>query len=187
MTYGGGVNSLINLNTGYFAAAIEATVKQDSGSVVFFDVTGNFISSVKVGSLPDMITVTPDENKVLTANEEESNDAYTIDPKGSVSIIDISGGITSVSQPDVKLLFFDNTPDTIPGSIKNPATSYSVDLEPEYIAINNSSTKAKVICQESNVFIEIDLIGDSILNYKGLGFKDHLLIENGLYPSRTQN
>jgi|TARA_B110000259_G_scaffold102731_1_gene118281 DNA-binding beta-propeller fold protein YncE len=183
LNYGGGVNSVVALNNGYIAAAIEATVKQDSGFVVFFDTAGTFISSVKVGALPDMITVTPDGNKVITANEGEPNDAYTIDPKGSISIIDISKGVSNVTQSDVTLLFFDNAPVNIPGSIKNPATNYNVDLEPEYVAINTNSTIAMVVCQESNVFIEVDLIGDSILSYLGLGFKDHSLPGNGIDAS----
>lgn len=187
LNYGGGVNSVVSLKNGYFAAAIEALVKQDSGSVVFFDNSGLFISSVKVGALPDMITLTQDGNKLITANEGEPNDAYTIDPKGSVSIIDISSGVTSVSQADVTTLFFENAPSLIPGSIKNPGASYSVDLEPEYIAVNASSTIARVICQESNVFVDVDLIGDSILSYKGLGFKDHSLAGNGFDASNKDN
>lgn len=183
LSYGGGVNSVVSLKNGYFAAAIEAVIKQDSGFVVFFDIGGTFISSVKVGALPDMIIITPDGNKLLTANEGEPNDAYTIDPKGSISIIDISGGVTSISQSDVSILFFDNAPISILGSIKNPSTNYSVDLEPEYIAVNENSSIARVVCQESNVFIDIDLIGDSILNYKGLGFKDHSLPGNGFDAS----
>lgn len=180
LTYGGGVNSVVTLNNGYFAAAIQAPVKQDTGFVVFFDTAGNFVSSVKVGALPDMITATKDGNKLLVANEGEPSDDYLTDPKGSIGIIDISGGISGLSQADVTLLFFDNAPSSIPGSIKKPGTTFSVDLEPEYIATNESSTKAAVVCQESNVLILLDLINDTILSYKGLGFKDHSIVGNGM-------
>ncbi len=54
--YGGNVNSVVSLNNGYIAAAIEAAVKQDPGFVVFFDTAGNYITKVMVGSLPDMVT-----------------------------------------------------------------------------------------------------------------------------------
>lgn len=187
LNYGGGINSVVNLNNGYFAAAIEAPIKQDSGFVVFFDTAGNFVNSITVGALPDMVTITKDGNKLLVACEGEPSDDYLTDPKGSIGIIDISGGISSLSQANLTLLFFDNAPTTIPGSIKNPNTSYSVDLEPEYIAVNEASTKAAVVCQESNVLILVDLVNNSILGYKGLGFKDHSISGNGMDVSNRDN
>lgn len=187
LNYGGGVNSVVSLGNGYFAAAIEANVKQDSGFVVFFDTAGSFVSSVKVGALPDMITVTKDGSKVLVANEGEPSDDYLTDPKGSIGIINITGGVPSVSATDLTLLFFDNAPSAISGSIKKPGVTYARDLEPEYIAINDQSTRAAVVCQESNVLILVDLINDSILGYKGLGFKDHSLAGNGMDVSNRDN
>ena len=104
--YGGGVNSLVNVGNGYIAAAIEDTNAQAPGKVVFFDINGLYINEVTVGVLPDMITVTEDKSKVITANEGEPNDDYDVDPLGSVSVIDISGGITNVTQADVTTLDF---------------------------------------------------------------------------------
>ena len=104
--YGGGVNSLVNIGNGYIAAAIEDTNAQAPGKVVFFDMSGLYINEVTVGVLPDMITVTEDKSKVITANEGEPNDDYNIDPLGSVSVIDISAGIVSVTQADVTTIDF---------------------------------------------------------------------------------
>ncbi|KAA5539936.1 DUF839 domain-containing protein [Roseiconus nitratireducens] len=42
-----------------------------------------------------MVTFTPDGNKVLVANEGEPDDG--VDPEGSVSIIDVSGGVLSAT------------------------------------------------------------------------------------------
>ena len=53
-----------------------------------------------------MLTVTKDGNKIIVANEGEPNDDYTVDPEGSVAIIDISNGVTNLSQSDVKILNF---------------------------------------------------------------------------------
>lgn len=178
--YGGGVNSVVNLENGYFAAAIEAPVKQDSGKVVFFDLLGNYVSEVTVGFLPDMITVTKDGNKVLVACEGEPNDSYTVDPEGAIVIIDISVGVPTLNSTHVKFITFGNAPTNIVGSIKKPGTTQAEDLEPEYIAVNENSTLAAVACQENNVLIFVDLTADTILSYKGLGFKDHSLTGNGL-------
>lgn len=183
--YGGGVNSVVNLDNGYFAAAIEAVVKQDSGKVVFFDVSGNYVSEVMVGFLPDMLTVTKDGNKVLVACEGEPNDAYTVDPEGSIVVVDISGGVPTVTNNNVTFITFNNAPTNIPGSIKKTGTTQAEDLEPEYIAVNETSTLAGVVCQENNVLILVDLTADTILAYKGLGFKDHSLAGNGLDASNV--
>ena len=104
--YGGGVNSLVNIGDGHFAAAIEDTNAQAQGKVVFFDMNGLYINEVIVGALPDMITVTEDKSKVIIANEGEPNDDYDVDPLGSVSVIDISGGIAGVTQADVTTIDF---------------------------------------------------------------------------------
>lgn len=103
--WGKGANSVAYYG-GYIAAAVEADETGDRGSAVFFDVNGNFVADVEVGYLPDMIIFTPDGNKVLVANEGEPNDEYTLDPAGSVSVIDISGGVMNVAQSDVTEINF---------------------------------------------------------------------------------
>lgn len=181
--YGSGVNSVVALKNGYIAAAIEATVVQDSGKVVFFSTTGAFAKQVTVGALPDMITLTPDGKKVLVAGEGEPNSTYTIDPKGTINIIDISGGITTLTQANVKILSFDAAPSSIAGSLRKPSTAWANDLEPEYIAVNETSTLAVVGCQEANLFVMVDLTADTIKGYKGLGFKDYNLSGNSIDAS----
>lgn len=103
----GGITS-IAVKNGIIAAASPNTNPQQNGSVVFFDINGNFLKQVTVGALPDMVTFTPDGTKVITANEGEPNDAYTVDPEGTISIIDISGGIANLTQSNVTTLNFNN-------------------------------------------------------------------------------
>lgn len=90
--YGDGVNS-VAVGNGILAAAVEADDFDANGSVVFFDASDNsFIAEYEVGVLPDMVTFTSDGATVLSANEGEPNDDYTVDPQGTISIIDISNG-----------------------------------------------------------------------------------------------
>ena len=186
-TYGGGVNSLVNLGNGYFAAAIEAVVKQDSGKVVFFDTDGNYVSMVTAGALPDMVTVTKDGSKVLVANEGEPNANYDVDPEGSITIIDISAGVASLTAANVTHLDLKNAPAKIDGALFKPGATKAQDLEPEYIAVNDASTLAAVTCQENNVLILVDLTTNTIVSYKGLGFKDHSIPGNGFDASNKDD
>lgn len=185
--YGGGVNSVVVVNGTHLAAAIEADVKQDNGKIVFFDLNGAFVSEVTVGALPDMVAVSPDGSKVICANEGEPNDDYTVDPDGSISIIDITGGIANLTNSNVTTLGFENAPVTIEGSIKKPNTTWKEDLEPEYVAVSEDSKKAYVICQEANVLITLNLENNSIVDYMGLGFKDHSLSNNMLDVSNKDD
>lgn len=185
--YGGGINSVISLNNGYIATAIEADPKQDPGKVVFLDVDGNYVNEVIVGALPDMLVLTPDATTILVANEGEPDDDYLIDPEGSVSSIDLFWGVPDLSQSDVLTYDFSSAPSVIPGSIQKPGTPFSQDLEPEYIAVDAESKKAAVICQESNAYVVIDLFNQQIQGFKGLGFKDHSLSGNGMDASNKDD
>lgn len=184
--YGGGVNSLVVLTDG-IAAAVEADPKTDPGSIVFFDLEGAFLAQVTVGALPDMVTVSPDGTKVLVANEGEPNADYSIDPVGGISIIDISGGLASVSDAQVTTLGFEVfTIDQLPGvRIFGPGASVAQDLEPEYVAVSDDSGTAFAVCQENNAVVRIDLLTNTMVSVTALGTKDHLLPGNGLDASNT--
>ena len=187
LPYGGGANSVAVIDTAYFAVAVEDTIKQDSGKVVFYDYNGNYVNHVMVGALPDMIKLTPNGQQLLVACEGEPNDSYTVDPEGGIGIIDLAGGIPGLTQSQVTLLDFQGAPASITGGIFKPNTSIAQDLEPEYIAVNPASTRAAVVCQENNVLILVDLTNKSILSYKGLGFKDHSQSGNGFDASNRDN
>ncbi|WP_407923490.1 choice-of-anchor I domain-containing protein [Algihabitans albus] len=48
------------------------------------------VTTYEVGALPDLLAFTPDGTKLLGANEGEADDG--VDPRGSISIIDLSVG-----------------------------------------------------------------------------------------------
>src|SRR5687768_15989797 len=87
--FGAGVNS-VAIHDGVAAVAIEAVVKTNPGTVAFYNAASlQLISSATVGALPDMVTFTPNGSYLLVANEGEPNDTYTIDPEGTISIVDV--------------------------------------------------------------------------------------------------
>ncbi|RXR19374.1 T9SS type A sorting domain-containing protein [Flavobacterium amnicola] len=192
MTPYGGITS-VAVKNGIVAVASPNANEQLNGSVVFFDTNGAFQKQVIVGALPDMITFTPDGTKVLTANEGQPNDAYTVDPEGSISIIDISGGIAGLSQSNVTTLLFTgyNAQEATllaSGIRKTKATStLSQDFEPEYITISPDSQKAWVTIQENNAIAEINLTTNSYTDVWSLGTKDVSVPGNGMDISDNNN
>ncbi|MBL7981012.1 MAG: choice-of-anchor I family protein [Flavobacteriales bacterium] len=185
MSLYGGVANSICVVPGGIAVAAEASPKTDAGKVVFFDANGTFLSQVTVGAQPDHVTVSPNGQRVLSANEGEPNDTYSIDPEGSISIIDISGGLASLSNTNVTTLGFGAyTPAMLPGvRIFGPAGTVAQHMEPEFITISDDSQKAFVACQENNAIVRIDLATNTIEQITSLGLKDHSLPGNGLDAS----
>ena len=84
------VNS-IAYKGGYLAVAIEASPKTDNGFVALYDATTlELLGSAQVGAQPDMLTFSPDGQYLLTANEGEPNNDYSVDPVGSISILSLT-------------------------------------------------------------------------------------------------
>ena len=71
------------------AVAVQNSTKTSAGRVQIYGSDDlRFLGQVFVGSLPDMLTFTPDGRHILVANEGEPNPDYSQDPEGSVTIID---------------------------------------------------------------------------------------------------
>jgi len=104
----GGINS-VAVSNGIVATAVEVVDSENNdiqlpGQVFFYDTDGNFLNSVTVGTLPDMLTFTPDGTKILVANEGEPGG--DTDPEGSISIIDLSGGVENLTDDNVSTADF---------------------------------------------------------------------------------
>ena len=172
---GGGANS-VAVKNGIVAVAVEAQTKQDPGVVAFYDIDGTFQNSVTVGALPDMLTFNPDGTKILVANEGEPNDDYTVDPEGSIGIIDISGGVGSAIVTTASFNGFDDQKQALINRgvrIFGPDASVSQDLEPEYIAVSADGTTAFVTLQENNAVAVVDIANATVQDVLPLGVKDH--------------
>lgn len=185
----------VAVKNGVVAVAVEASNKQANGYIAFYQADGTFLSAVEAGALPDMVTFSPDGNKVLAANEGEPNGDYSIDPEGSVTVVDISAGVASVTSANVTHITF--TDFNVGGSrenelgndvrISSKSASVAQDLEPEYIAVSADSQTAWVALQENNALVEIDLADNSISAILGLGYKNHAILGNELDASNKDD
>jgi hypothetical protein len=183
--FGSAANS-VAVRDGIVAVAVEASPKTDPGFALFFDTTGKFLKGVQVGAQPDMITFTPDGRRVLTADEGEPNDGYSADPEGTVSIIDVSGGVAELAQSKVKTVTFTqfNSQPVDPRiRILGPRATAAQDFEPEYIAVSGDSKTAYVTLQEANAVAVIDIDAAKVTRLIALGFKDHSKAGNGFDAS----
>lgn len=182
----GGVTS-IAISNDLLAVAVAAQVTTDNGYVLFYNGLENsapvFIDAVEVGALPDSIEFTPDGGKLVVANEGEPSDDYSIDPEGSISIIDILAsnepeetadtiGFTAFNGQMAELMsqglsFPNPSGRTINGNAIT--TTVAQDLEPEYVSTTNEF--AYVTLQENNGVAVVDLDALSV-QVMGLGFKD---------------
>ena len=184
----GDANSIaIDANNQLLAVAMAATSVGEVGQIAFYNISGDtpvFIKNVTVGALPDMVAFSHDGAKVVVANEGEPNGDYSIDPEGTISIIDITNGTIadnalSINFQDYNnkqaeleaqgLVFANPTGRTINGNLIN--TTVAMDLEPEYVSISKDNKYAYVSIQENNGLAIINL-EDNSLELKGLGFKD---------------
>jgi len=170
----------VAVHQGVVAVAVQAPVKTDPGRAVFFDTNGKLLAAVQVGALPDMITFTPNGQYALVANEGEPNAGYTIDPEGSVSIVDVRGNLRKLKQSDVRTATFTAfTKAALDPSVRifGPGATVAQDLEPEYITVSHDSRTAYVTLQENNAIATIDIRSAKITAIRGLGFKDHGRVE----------
>lgn len=182
-TYGNGVNS-IAIYDGLVAIAVEAENKEDNGSVVFIKSSDNsFVGEAEVGALPDMLTFTHDGMKVIVANEGEPTADYSIDPVGSVSIVDISAGAGSPSVTTAGFEYWNDKAESLKnrGIKMGPMTDFNGNpltvaqqLEPEYITVSEDDMTAYVTLQENNAIAVVDITSGEIEDVLALGVKDHM-------------
>ena len=197
------VNS-VSVFDGTLAVAVEADVITENGRVAFYDTDAlQLKGSVEAGALPDMVTFTPDGQWVLVANEGEPNEDYTIDPEGTVMIIDVRHGFDQPNTrtvtfrdwnsdgkhakqiPELKkrgLRIFGQVSQSGDLKKKTPAT-FAQDAEPEWIAVDHESHFAYVCLQEVNAVAEIDIAKATVSRILPLGYKNFGESGNGIDAS----
>ena len=98
-TYGDMTSVAVSADGTKLAAAVQAEGYADNGRVAVFtcnaDGTLTFEQAYETGVQPDMVTFTPDDGRILTANEGEPREGYTdaaADPAGTVTVITPADG-----------------------------------------------------------------------------------------------
>lgn len=176
-----GIPNSVAVYKGMVAVAIEnASNKQANGVIATYDADSQAVLQIyPAGPLPDMVTFSPNGKYIIAANEGEPNDAYTIDPEGSITIIDIASGQIDT----VDFTSYNNR--EIPNDFRvfGPGATFAQDVEPEYIAVSADSKKAYVVLQENNGIAIINLRTKAIDAIIGLGVKDYALPENQIDAS----
>jgi hypothetical protein len=182
----GGLTS-IAISGDLLAVAVPAATPTDNGYVLFYNGLENsapaLLDSVEVGALPDSITFTPNGGKLIVANEGEPNADYSIDPEGSISVIDILASdepeedgetilFTALNGTQAALeaqgMHFPNPNGrTINGNAIT--TTVAQDIEPEFVTATNEN--AYITLQENNGLAIVDL-ETLVLTVIGLGSKD---------------
>lgn len=188
--FGAGVNS-VDVHDGVLAVAVEGNDVNSPGTAAFYATdTLETLGSAATGVLPDMITFTPDGRYVLTADEGQPSDDYSIDPPGTITVIDVSGGFAN---PAVATAAFDGTGlnATVLAQrglrVFGPGADLAADAEPEYIAVSADSSTAYVGMQENNAIAVVDVASATITRLIPLGYKDHMLPGNELDASNEDD
>lgn len=177
-TYGDMTSVAVSADGTKLAAAVQAEGYADNGRVAVFtcnaDGTLTFEQAYETGVQPDMVTFTPDDSRILTANEGEPREGYAdgaVDPAGSVTVITVADG-TAVN---VDFTAYDSNEERQKlidaGIVMKKDTVPSEDLEPEYIAAGNDT--AYVTLQEANAIAVIDLGSLKVTGIYSAGYEDY--------------
>ncbi len=184
-------NSVAVRDDGLGAVAVESAVKTDPGWVVFFDARGDgrALGAVRVGALPDMQTFTPKGDRLVVANEGEPAEDYSVDPEGSVAVIDVPKKLRAPGQKAVRTADFHRFEHDVPAGVRvfgptvNTAFPVSANLEPEYATVDENGRTAYVTLQEANAIAVVDLRSARVTALHPLGAKDHSKPGNGIDTS----
>ncbi|EHR4992019.1 choice-of-anchor I family protein [Vibrio parahaemolyticus] len=169
----GAANSVAVFN-GLVAVAIENNNKQEDGLIALYRSDDlSLITTFKTGALPDMVGFSKDGRYIATANEGEPNSDYSIDPEGSVTLVDLSKGINNADVTQIGFGEFDGVrSDELPKAVRisGPNASIAQDLEPEYLTFADNG-KIYVALQENNAMTIIDPQNHSVEKIVALGEK----------------
>lgn len=182
--YGAGLNSVAT-HRGLVAVAVEASPKTNPGRVVFLSARSlRIVGDVEVGALPDMLTFDGEGKRLLVANEGEPVDYLpgSVNPEGSISVIDLEHGVANASVRTADFRAFSTSALNATGvRVFGPNATAAQDLEPEYITVRGRT--AWVTLQEANAIAIVDVPTATVQDILPLGRKNHAEPGNAFDPS----
>ena len=171
----GAANSVAT-HQGLVAVAIENANKQEPGIIgLYRSDTLELITTYPAGSLPDMVGISKDGRYIATANEGEPSNDFTVDPEGSVTLVDLAKGPFGANVTQIYFRDF-NSNGSRHGELTNkvristPNATVAQDLEPEYLTFAPNG-KIYVALQENNALAAIDVENARVDAIYGLGGK----------------
>jgi len=165
----GGDVTAVAVHQDLVAASIKMKPADAAGMVKLFDIKGSLLATFETGALPDNLAFSPDGRYLLTANEGEPSDDYSVDPEGGFTLIDLASGPQNANVTQISLSGFDAP---IGGRIVKPGQSFAADAEPEYVAFSADGTTAYATLQENNAIALIDIASKKVTDIVGLGVKN---------------
>ncbi|PMN45159.1 alkaline phosphatase [Vibrio lentus] len=171
----GAANS-VSTHQGLVAVAIENADKQQNGIIALYrSDTLELVTTYTAGVLPDMVSFSKDGRYIASANEGEPNADYSIDPEGSVTLVDLANGPLQAKVTQIDFKAFNqgerrHAELTDKVRISAPNATVAQDLEPEYLTFSDNG-KLYVALQENNALAAIDVASAQVDAILGLGGK----------------
>ncbi|MEZ9873094.1 choice-of-anchor I family protein [Vibrio sp. 10N.261.51.C6] len=171
----GAANS-VSTHQGLVAVVIENADKQQNGIIALYrSDTLELITTYTAGALPDMVSFSKDGRYIASANEGEPNADYSIDPEGSVTLVDLANGPMQAKVTQINFKAFNQGQPrhqelTDKVRISAPDATVAQDLEPEYLTFTDNG-KLYVALQENNALAAIDVATAEVDAILGLGGK----------------
>ena len=165
----GGDVTAVAVHADRVAASIKAKAADAAGMVKLFDLNGTLLGTYETGALPDNVAFSPDGRYLLTANEGEPSDDYSVDPEGGFTLIDLADGPANATVTQISLAGFDVP---VGARIVKPGQTFAQDAEPEYVTFSADGATAYATLQENNAIALIDIASATVRNIVGLGVKN---------------
>lgn len=171
----GAANS-VSAHQGFVAVAIENENKQEPGIIALYRSDSlELITTYPAGALPDMVSFSKDGQYIAAANEGEPNADYSVDPEGSVTLIELQNGpldavVTQIDFRDFNEGSARHSELSQDVRISHPNATVAQDLEPEYLTFDDNG-QLFVALQENNALASIDVSAKRVSGIYGLGGK----------------